>query len=237
MATGEMIQLPKKAQERVEQRSLENSPGNILSDRMYNLVLGACVCWGLGVNVIMCATMSDLAVTIVGKYGLAFIIAYLVLAIAGIVLAHKSKNPLISFIGYNMVVIPLGIEISAIVAVYGGMDTMWVQQAFLDTMLITIAMVCLSMLFPQFFSKIGGILLACLLGIIVVSIITMFLGGNSLWLSVVTAVVFSLYIGYDYWVAQQYAKTLDNAVDSAIDLYMDIALLFLQLVRIFGNSK
>ena len=43
------------------------------------------------------------------------------------------------------------------------------------------------------------------------------------------------YIGYDWARAQALPKTLDNAVDSAAALYVDIVILFLRLLRLFSR--
>ena len=228
------LSLSTNHEERVEQRSAANSVGQIVSDRTYNMVLGLTVLWGLGINAIMCATMGNFALSM---NPIAFTIFYFICCFAGLFIAYKSNNPLISFVGYNMVVIPLGLELACLVAAVGGINTDIVMYAFVDTLLITGIMVIASLAFPNFFSKIGGILFAGLIGLLIVSLITMLLGGGGMWISVISAVLFSLYIGYDYWRSQQYAKTIDNAVDSAIDIYMDIALLFIQLVQIFANNN
>jgi len=48
--------------------------------------------------------------------------------------------------------------------------------------------------------------------------------------------LFSLYIGYDMYRANHVAKTLDNAIDISIDLYLDIVNLFLFVLRILGKK-
>ena len=53
----------------------------------------------------------------------------------------------------------------------------------------------------------------------------------------VGAGIFTLYIGYDWYKAQAYPKTLDNAVDSALDLYLDIINLFLKILRILAKAR
>lgn len=221
-------------QERLEQRSVANSVGEIVSDRTYNLVLGLTVLWGLGVSALLCATAGNFVLTV---NPIAFTIFYFVCCFAGLFIAYKSSNPVVSFIGYNMVVVPLGLEISCVVAAVGGINTAVVLYAFVDTILITGIMVIASLAFPKFFEKIGGILFAGLIGILLVSLISMFLPIGGIWISVASAVLFSFYIGYDYWRSQQYAKTVDNAIDSAIDIYMDIALLFIQFIEIFASNK
>ena len=228
------LSLSNSREQRLEERSVANAHGQIVSDRTYNMVLGLTVLWGLGINALMCATMGDFAMSM---NPIAFTIFYLVCCIAGLLIAYKSDNPLISFVGYNMVVIPLGLEIACIVAMVGGINTDIVMYAFVDTLLITGIMVIASLAFPNFFAKIGGLLFAGLIGVLIVSLITMLIGGSGVWISVICAVLFSLYIGFDYWRSPQYAKTIDNAVDSAIDIYMDIALLFVHLVQIFASNN
>ena len=180
------LSLSNSHEQRLEERSVANAHGQIVSDRTYNMVLGLTVLWGLGINAIMCATMGDFAMSM---NPIAFTIFYLVCCIAGLLIAYKSDNPLISFVGYNMVVIPLGLEIACIVAMVGGINTDIVMYAFVDTLLITGIMVIASLAFPNFFAKIGGLLFAGLIGVLVVSLITMLIGGSGIWISVICAVL------------------------------------------------
>ena len=53
----------------------------------------------------------------------------------------------------------------------------------------------------------------------------------------IAAGLFSLYIGYDVYRSQQFAKTVDNAVDCALDIYLDIANLFIRLLSIMGKKR
>ena len=48
--------------------------------------------------------------------------------------------------------------------------------------------------------------------------------------------VFSLYIGFDVWRSQQFPKTVDNAVDCALDIYLDLANLFIRLLSILARK-
>ena len=219
----------------------EVSINGLISDTMYNLILGGVILYGLVVNVLMCRffpIMKYLAVV----SPTADMIGSCVLMIAGIFIAYKSSSPLISFLGYNMVVFPLGITICTAVLVYGGMDSPVVTQAFIYTALATIVMVAASALFPGFFSKIGGFLFFSLIALILARVLGMLLPGvfsffTSSDLSYVSAAIFSLYIGYDMYKAQSYSTTVDHAVDSAVDIYMDIALLFLHLLEAFGSDN
>ena len=61
------------------------------------------------------------------------------------------------------------------------------------------------------------------------------LGVDQIVTAWIGAVVFSVYIAYDFHRAQAFPKTLDNAVDSALDIYLDIINLFLKILRILGS--
>jgi hypothetical protein len=52
------------------------------------------------------------------------------------------------------------------------------------------------------------------------------------WIDYLAAGLFSLYIGYDMYKASQVTKTVDNAIDVAINLYLSIINLFLTLLSI-----
>ena len=67
-----------------------------------------------------------------------------------------------------------------------------------------------------------------------VEFIMILFGNVPKWWDWVVALLFCGYIGYDWAEAQNNAKTLDNAIDSAVALYLDIINLFL---RLLGSSK
>ena len=53
----------------------------------------------------------------------------------------------------------------------------------------------------------------------------------------ILVVIFSGYIGYNWSKAQAYPKTIDNAIDSAASIYIDIINIFIRLLRIIERSK
>ena len=52
----------------------------------------------------------------------------------------------------------------------------------------------------------------------------------------IVVLIFCGYVGVDWGRANQIPKTLDNAIDSAAALYMDIINLFLRILRILGRK-
>ena len=89
--------------------------------------------------------------------------------------------------------------------------------------------------FPGTFAGMGRMLFVALIGLLIGQVVCMLFRVYPTALSWAAAAIFSLYIGYDWVKAQAYVRTLDNAVDSALDIYMDIINLFLQLVRILAS--
>ena len=53
----------------------------------------------------------------------------------------------------------------------------------------------------------------------------------------VVVLIFCGFTAYDWARAQVYPKTLDNAIDSAADLYMDIINLFVRILSITSSKN
>lgn len=216
---------------RIEQMVSEDA---IISTRAYNGVMAGVLLWGLGVNYLLCQTVGN-----VFNYisPVLFYILYAVLAFGGIFLTARSQKPALSFLGYNMVVVPFGLVISTLVEYYAKQDPTIVTYAFLYTTLIAVGMMAVVLIAPNLFAKLGGALGAVLIGVLLCEIILLVFHVQQTWLDWVIAGLFSMYLGYDIYRSQQYPKTLDNAVDSALDIYMDFANLFIRILRIIAASK
>ncbi len=210
------------------------SEDKIVSTRTYNLVMGGVVLYGLIANAILCNFGDDIVA--MGLNPIVILIGYIVLSIAGIAISRKSNNAFVSFLGYNLVCLPLGLVISICVEAYGGISSRPVQMAFIYTVAITLIMTLAAIAFPKFFEKIGKVLFISLIAVAIVGIVSIFVAGLGYIYSLLVAVLFSFYIGYDFYRSQQFAKSIDNAVDCALDIYLDIANLFLALLRIFGRD-
>lgn len=93
-------------------------------------------------------------------------------------------------------------------------------------------------------SKLSTILLMALLGIIIASVINIFLGNATIdmIISIVGIIVFVIFVAYDIQKAKLFA-TLDTipednlAIYGALNLYLDFINLFLHLLSMFGNSR
>ncbi len=207
--------------------------GTIISSAMYNLTIGAVLCWGFLVNWLMVKNIDPAVIMAINPW--IFFIGYFASCFFGIYLFNKSENPGISFLGYNFVVVPFGLIVNIVVHAYAP-DL--VVEAIRITGLVTFAMMVLGSLFPAFFKKIAVALTIALLIVIIVEVVEIFIfkihHGIIDWIVVL---IFCGYIGYDWGRANQVPKTMDNAVDCAAALYMDIINLFLRILRILGRRR
>lgn len=229
--------------ERKEQRF--NFIGNtdaILSDNAYCGWLGGTVLYGLLVNVIICLILEHNMNYVIyrlfsGSGYIAVLIGYFVLCFAGTIISNASTKPLVSFIGYNMVVLPVGFLASISVFIYGGIRSNVVTTAIFITLAVTFIMTALSIAKPKFFESLGKVLGTTLLILLVVSAISAFIGHEYFIWTYIGAGLFSLYIGYDLYRAMQFPHTKDNAIDCALDIYLDIINLFLKVLQILAKAN
>jgi FtsH-binding integral membrane protein len=214
-------------------RTEYESPGRRISTNVYNLVIGLVLCWGFAVNWLIVKTIPYESITGINPW--VFFIGYFASCFFGVFLFTKSEVPVVSFIGYNFVVVPFGLVINLVVSHY---DPSIVLDAIRVTGLVTFLMMVLGSLFPAFFQRIAGVLTIALVVVIIVEMIEIFIlkihHGIIDW---IVAVIFCGYIGYDWGRANRIPKTVDNAVDSAASLYMDIINLFLRILRIMGRRR
>ena len=190
----------------------------------FNLILGLTLLWGFVMNILFCIFFGRAAAQL--PYGV-IMIAYAVLAFTGIIINTRSSKPIWSFIGYNLVVLPLGLVLSLLIA-DAGADA--VRETFQITAVVTAGMLLLSNRKPELFAKMGPCLLAALLLTLIAELVTFLFHRSFEILNVGVALIFCLYIGFDWARAQQRPCTADNAIDSACALYLDIINLALRIL-------
>ena len=215
---------------------LESGLPDSVSVRTFNVVMCAVLFWGFLVNAVMVyffyAPLQQMAATI-GWLGMLLI--YFVPTIAGIIIAARSTNPFISFLGYNLVVLPIGLMLAILLPMF---PVEVVLKAMVLTAIVTLTMLVLSVTAPQFFLGLGRTLfVALIVGLIAEVVATFLLGYRGMLFDWIFVIVFSGYIGYDIAKSQAFPKTLDNAVDSALDIYLDIINLFIRLLSILSKRN
>jgi FtsH-binding integral membrane protein len=113
-----------------------------------------------------------------------------------------------------------------------------VTKAMTLTGMVTATMMLLALIKPSFFLGLGRTLFfALIIGIVAEIVATWLLGYRGALFDWLFVILFSGYIGYDVAKSQAYPKTLDNAVDSALDIYLDIINLFIRLLSILGRRE
>lgn len=153
---------------------------------------------------------------------------------------HKmsSITAKISFIIYSFLT---GLTFSSIFVVYKIESIMII---FLVTSLLMLIFSLIGYFTKLDLTKLGTYLMMILIGIIILSIINIFVGNESLdlVLCIISLVVFILFIAYDIQKIKQLFNSNilpeDNlAIYGALELYLDFINIFIELLRIFGNNK
>jgi len=205
----------------------------LIGDAKYNFIIGVVLCWGFFINWVLVVNVDSVWLRSINIW--LFLVSYFASCFYGVYLFNKSHKPHVSFIGYNFVVVPFGLVVNVVVSQY---DSSVVIEAIKITGGVTVIMMVLGSMYPVFFKKISGALAAALIAVIIIELVqVLLLGIHHNWLDWAVAIIFCGYIGYDWGRANQIPKTVDNAVDSAAALYMDIINLFLRVLRILGRRR
>lgn len=189
-----------------------------ITDSMFNLIVGATLTWGFLMNYFI---VQSLSFEWVVQNSVWISILYLISAFSGHALFEKSDNPIISFIGYNMIVLPVGV---LLVPITEGHDANVLQTVFLQTALITGIMMALGSMFPKFFAKTVGVVSTVVLAIVLSHLASMIFFGETfgVWYEYVIIIGMSIFIGFYWSYSMSCEKTVDKAIDTAGLLYLPI---------------
>lgn len=169
-----------------------------------------------------------------------WILGYFALSIPGIYISAKSDNWAVSYVGYLMVIVSTGAFIGPYVALYK-LDS--VLQVLMLTVGVTVAVGTAGALYPKSVEHWGGFLLTGLFVLIFADLSRVFMamfGLDPVTLKAVDyigAALFCGFIFYDMNRAVRLDRTMNNAVDAAVALYLDVLNLFLRLLAILGKKK
>ena len=223
-----MFNNSKRKEERMHQQLADDS--KIISAPIYNFVIGMMLLYGFVMNAVLTASAGNIVASI---NPIVFIIIYFVCGIIGSIIVKASHKPIFSFLGYNLIAVPIGAVLTLIIPEY---PVQQIISAIVIVACVSAGMMVASMIFPHVFSKMGPALFFSLLFAILAEIIASLLGYRGDLFNWIAVVIFSLYIGYDWNKAQNYPKTIDNAIDSAVDLYLDIINLFIRILDLLDND-
>lgn len=220
--------------ETLAQRRILQEGSVEISERAFNAIFGGVLLWGLLLNYAIVALFGNRFIYVAANGNPAFyLIIYLISAIAGSALIATPK-PSLSFLGYNMIVLPIGFELCIALGGYAN-DT--IRTAVLLTIIYSLAFMILANIWPGFFKRMGPVLFCALLVGVIGGLICAIAFGRSYRSEWIGAGLFALYIGYDWHLANTCARTVDNAIDLAASMYLDIINLFLRILSILARNK
>lgn len=170
-----------------------------------------------------------------------FFVGILVAAIAGSVIANKSDNPIISSFGFTLVAGPFGLMLGPVVAEY---TTASVLRVLTLTVLMTVTLGVVGAVTPKDLSSwanwlFGGllILLLGLFAVPIMSVIGLPVDGAMTFLDWAGLVLFGAFVIFDLNRAMRIPYTLDNAIDCALAVFVDMVNIFIRLLAIMGDSS
>ncbi len=178
--------------------------------------------------------------TLVWEPGLTLLLLVgLGLPVLGCLLSLFSENSLFSFIGFTMVVGGFAVLVGPLLTLFSISDPGTFKQTIIFTACIVATMMLSAALFPRVYDSLGGALLSILSVIVLISFARPFVPAiQSVGIiDYISAGLFALYVGYDTHRAYHIPATLDNALDVAVSLYLDVVNLFLELFRIIASKN
>lgn len=156
-------------------------------------------------------------------------ITFLIIELGVLFLIFKYKTLLL----LNLFTFVSGLSLSMSLTYYlNVLGSLTFMVAIGITFLILVIMTLLTITLKLNFSKLGPMLFISLIIVIIGMIINIFLQSSLLMtiITIVSAIVFTLYIGYD----TQKALEGENAIIVAVGLYLDIINLLLDILRLLS---
>ena len=200
------------------------------------MFIGLLITFGVGYYV---SINSNMLYNIFSKYYWVLIIAELIVVIV-LSARIRKMQPLtakILFCAYSFLT---GLTFSSIFVIYKLTSIVYV---FGITAFIFLVFALIGYFTKIDLTKIGIYLLMALLGVIICTIINMFVRSEAfdLTLTIIALIIFIAYIAYDIQIIKRNLYMIENednlAIYGALRLYLDFINIFLRLLRLFGNSR
>lgn len=169
-------------------------------------------------------------------YGLVLAELALVFFLSLRITAMSYSSALVSFLAYSVL---NGITLSAIFLIYTGAS---IASTFLITAMVFGAMAFVGYTTKKDLTSVGNLALMGLIGIIIASLVNIFLHSDSLGyiLSFLSVFVFLGLTAYDTQKIKNLAKYANNSnlgILGALTLYLDFINIFLNLLRLMGRRR
>ncbi len=208
----------------------------IFSKIFFWMFIGLAITFGIGYYV---SINENMLYNIFSKYYIFLIIAELVVVIwlSARIRKMKPTTAKLLFCAYSFLT---GLTFSSIFVVYKMTS---IVMVFGITSLIFLIFALIGYFTKLDLTKIGTYLFMILIGVIICSLINMFVGSETfdLTLTIICLIVFIVYVAYDIHIIKRNLYAIpeeDNlAIYGALQLYLDFINIFLRLLQLFGRSR
>lgn len=197
---------------------------------------------GLAVSGVVAYAVASSKVVLQAVYGSPFVMIALVIAQIALVIFLAARitkmSPLAARVGFLAYAALLGVTLSYIFLAY---TTTSIMRVFFITASMFFAMAIIGYVTKKDLTKLGGILLMGLIGIIIATIVNVFLHSNAIQL-VVSYAGIAIFLGLTAYDTQKIKGFYNSeqkdqlAIMGALALYLDFINLLLFLLRIFGGN-
>ena len=208
----------------------------IFSKVFFWMFIGLAITFGVGYYV---SINSNMLYNVFNTYYLVLVIAELVVVIWLSARIRKMK-PMTAKILFCLYSFLTGLTFSSIFVVYKITSIVYV---FGITSLIFLIFALIGYFTKIDLTKIGIYLFMALLGVIICSIVNIFIGSETfdLGLTIICLIIFIIYIAYDIQIIKRNLYMIgeeDNlAIYGALQLYIYFINIFLRLLQLFGRSR
>ena len=172
---------------------------------------------------------------------LGFALGILAVSFLGVFVAQSSDNPVISLVGYALVAGPFGLLLGSVLALY---ETSSILKVLAITATVVIVLGIVGVFIPDDLAPWGLWLTGGLLLVILAQFIVPLLGsfglpveGAMTWVDWIALVIFGGLVIFDLNRAIRLPFTHDNAIDSAVAIYLDFINIFIRLLSLMGQKK
>ena len=210
--------------------------GRTVEERQYLLTIIGCLVWGFFVNFLMCITLGK---SLANSMNPQFLYLVVPMQLVSVLMNVFSKKAITKFIAYNLLVVPMGLEIAYVVGVIAEVGLMEaVTMALLGTLIIGGVMFGMAYVKPEIFLSLGKTLCYVTLAVIPAALLVMiFAPAAYAAFDVIFILIFALWLGFDISRAMAQPKSTANAITAAFDVYYDLAYIFLRLLLIMAKNS
>jgi len=208
----------------------------IFSKIFFWMFVGLAITFGIGYYV---SINENMLYNVFSKYYIFLIIAELVVVI-WLSARIRKMSPTTAKILFCLYSFITGLTFSSIFVVY---QITSIVSVFGITALIFLIFALIGYFTKIDLSKLSVYLFMGLLGVIICSIINMFVGSNTfdLGITIIALIIFIAYIAYDIQIIKRNLYNIaeeDNlAIYGALQLYLDFINIFLRLLQLFGKNR